>query len=340
MQGHIHKRVRVDKSGKERVTWYVVLELQRRENGSRQQKWHGGFRTKKEAEAVRARLVNEFNTGLYIPPSDATLRDWAASDWLPTIRGQIKASTFDSYTRNMNLHVLPALGGAKLKNICAPHLDRLYATLGDSGSCSQRALSPKTIRYIHTIIHKCLSDAVRAGLLGTNPAERARPPKLRNSSREIRAWTAPQLRTFLHLAAKDRLYAAFHLAALTGMRRGEVLGLMWKDVDFQSARLSVRRGLISVGYRVTLSSPKTHQARVIDLDAETLQVLRNRQELQAREQDRWGHDYESSDYVFTREDGSHVHPESLSDRFEVLQKESDLPKIRLHDLRHTHASIA
>lgn len=341
MQGHIHKRVRTDKSGKQSINWYVVIEIDRGTDGSRRQKWHGGYRTRREAEAARARLVNEVNTGLYIPPTGSSFRDWVEDNWLSTIRSQLKPSTWDSYSRNMKLHILPIIGGVKLKSLTPSHLDKLYADLAKSGSENKRGLAPKTIRYIHTTIHKALSDAVRAGLIGLNPAERANPPRVRAHAIELNAWTAEQLGQFIQSAEDDRFYVAIRLAAMTGMRRDEILGLMWKDIDFDHSRLSVRRNLVSVAYQLSISTPKTHQARVIDLDIETVELLRKHRVAQGNEASYWGEGYERSEYVFTREDGSHIHPEALSDRFESLERKCPgLPVIRFHDLRHTHASIA
>lgn len=153
-------------------------------------------------------------------------------------------------------------------------------------------------------------------------------------------WEPEELREFLRLVDGHRLETAWHLAAMTGMRRGEILGLGWKDVDFAAERISVRQALVSVGYEVLRSSPKNHQARVIDLDRGTIEQLRAHQCRQAAERKEWANDYEDSDLVFCREDGSPLHPHSLSQAFERLVKKSGLPRIRLHDLRHTHATIA
>jgi integrase len=127
---------------------------------------------------------------------------------------------------------------------------------------------------------------------------------------------------------------------MTGMRRGEVLGLRWSDIDFEMNRLSVRNTLVSVNYRLVESIPKTHKARVIDLDADTLQSLREHKVRQLDEHKEWGEDYEENNLVFPRENGSPLHPDGYTQRFELEVKHSGLRRIRLHDLRHTHATIA
>lgn len=342
MQGHIHKRVRSTKDGKQVTAWYVVVDLNRGPDGRRRQKWHGGFRTRREAEVAKAKLVNEVHGGTYIEAGKSTLTDWVESSWLETMRSQVKASTWDSYMRNLRLHVLPRIGHRTLAQVSPTVLNGLYTELMESGRRNGNGgLSAKTVRYVHATVHKVLGDAVDAGLLQANPANRARPPKPRAAGQaEMRCWDAEQLAGFLVHVEGHRLQTAFHLAAMTGMRRGEVLGLRWGDVSFQTQRVSVRHTIISVAYKVRESTPKTHQARVIDLDTATVDLLRRHAIRQETERLAWGPGYQENDLVFRREDGSPMHPESFSDAFEAEVARSGLPRIRLHDLRHGHATIA
>ena len=342
MQGHIRKRLHTTKTGRETTTWYVVIDLPRDSDGKRRQKWHGGFGTRREAEAAKAKIVHEFNLGTYVEPSSATLSDWVHLHWLPSIESRVKPSTFDSYKRNLELHVLPRLGSRQLRQVTASMLNRLYADLLSDGHLRKPGgLSAKTVRYIHTILHKVLADAVDSELIAVNVAERSKPPRPRSRpATEIGFWTAAELGVFLKLVRGHRLEAAWNLAAMTGMRRGEVLGLRWKDIDFDAARISVRQTLVSVSYRVIVSTPKNHRARVIDLDPDTNQLLKTHRAAQRIEREEWGADYQDSDLVFCMEDGTWLHPDSFSQAFGRLVAKTTLPSIRLHDLRHTHATIA
>ena len=121
---------------------------------------------------------------------------------------------------------------------------------------------------------------------------------------------------------------------------GEVLGLRWKDVDFNGARISVRQALVAVAYKIITSTPKNHHARVIDLDEGTVSQLRAHRQRQQIDREEWGTDYQDNDLVFCKEDGSPIHPHTFSQAFERLVAKMDLRTIRLHDLRHTHATIA
>ena len=222
----------------------------------------------------------------------------------------------------------------------APILNTLYADLLAQGN-RRGPLSPKTVNYIHTIVHKALADALDAGVVPANVAERAKPPRPnRRSAREIQCWEPEELARFLDHVRGTRLEAAWRLAAMTGMRRGEVLGLRWRDVDLGAARISVRQAVVSVGYAVLQSTPKSHQARVIDLDSETVELLRAHGRRQQAERDEWGSGYRDNDLVVARENGEPVHPHSFSQAFERLVRHAGLRRIRLHDLRHTHATIA
>lgn len=339
MRGHIHKRQWKGRGGKTQTLWYVVVDVGLRDDGRRKQKWHGGFKTRREAEQELTRLLGSLETQSYVPPQRVTLADFTRSDWLPLMRSQVKVSTWDSYSRNLELHVLPVLGARPLQAMTTGHLNALYQSLLNDGRRNGAGgLSPKTVRYIHTTMSKLLADAVDQGVLTRNVATTAKPPKAgKSGANHLRFWTPEQLNAFLDFVRDDPLYAFWHLATMTGMRRGELLGLRWADLDLDIARLSVRQALISVAYEVSISTPKNHRARVIDLDPETVEVLRRH--ASARAGAAPGAKSRFKDLVFTRPDGDVIHPDRLTQMFDLLVKRSGLPRIRFHDTRHTHATI-
>lgn len=340
MRGHIHKRVRTSATGKETVRWYVVVDVGVGGDGRRKQKWHGGFETRREAEVARATIVNDLHRGGYVAPDRLTLSAWVTESWLPLTRTRVKASTYQSYESNMITHVLPALGARSLQQLTAPMLNTLYADLLNHGG-ERGPLAAKTVRYIHAIVHKALADAVDAGILGLNVAERAKPPRPnRGPTQVIECWEPSELAAFLESVKGDRLEAAWRLAAMTGMRRGEVLGLRWRDIDFDQSRLAVRNAIVSVAYEILESSPKSHQARTVDLDPQTAALLLRHREHQATERAARAGGYDDRGLVICAEDGKPVHPQSFSQAFERAVVRVNLRRIRLHDLRHTHATIA
>jgi integrase len=188
---------------------------------------------------------------------------------------------------------------------------------------------------------RALDDAVGWSMLTRNPAASANPPKKAPAGRKT-TWTADELRRFLDHVRADRLYAAYLLSALTGMRRGEVLGLGWSSVDLDSAKLTVERSLVLVDYVPTLAAPKTaHGRRVVALDPGTVAALREHRTRQLNDRvalgPAWGNEL---DLVFTRDDGRPLHPQVFSDAFERHAAAAKLPKLSLHSLRHTHATLA
>ncbi|CAN5892328.1 site-specific integrase [soil metagenome] len=316
--------------------WYPRVEMGTNSDGKRVRKWGPRCRTKREASFKLAEMVHQMNEGSYLEPSKQALGDYLNSEWLPAIRSTIKPSTWDSYRRNLTLHVVPKLGAISLSKLQPAHLNDLYASLAEG----ERPLAPKTIRYIHTILHRALKDATRWSKIGRNVAALADPPRPR-APEGFRIWTPVQLRSFLDAVSQDRLYALFFLALTTGLRRGELLGVRWCDLDLDKGRLSIRQTVISIGYEIQYSEPKTARSRrTIALDPASVSALKAHRTRQLEERLAWGSAWEESELVFTREDGRPIHPHSVSGAFERAVKRSGLPPLRFHDLRHTYATLA
>ena len=188
------------------------------------------------------------------------------------------------------------------------------------------------------MLTRALGDAVRLGMLARNPAEHVDRP--RPQEREMLTWTPKQARAFLASVESDRLYALWVLYLTAGLRRGEALGLRWADIDLDARRLAVRRTLVAVGYKVEWSQPKTERSRrVVALDPDTILVLKAHRKAQLEERLAIGADYEDDDLVFCTVAGAPLHPQYVSKTFERLAEAGSLPVIRLHDLRHTSATL-
>ena len=189
----------------------------------------------------------------------------------------MRESTASSYRLQIELHIKPALGTIPLQQLQPQDLDRFYDDELDHGRRDGKpgGSSPKSVRYLHTTIHKALKDAVRKNLVSRNVADAADPPHIPTpGERELSVWTAAELRQFLEAMSDHWLSAAFVLAATTGMRRGEVLGLRWSDVDLTAGRLNIRQTVLSVGGKVRFSQPKTARGRrTIALDETTIGAL-------------------------------------------------------------------
>ncbi len=211
----------------------------------------------------------------------------------------------------------------------------------------QGGLSPRTTRFTHTVLRKALADAVRKGLLVANPADRATPPSTKAARPpEMKFWTPEELYAFLaSVDSSDRLYGIWRVLALTGLRRGEAAGLQWQDVDLRGdeqdpGRIRVARQYKPDGKGGFIFGPlKSEQGRrTVNLDPTTVEVLRDHRQRQLEERSQLGLSGRPQ-LVFTSLDGGPIRPDSgISKKFDRLVGETDLPRIRLHDLRHTHCA--
>ncbi|HKY14815.1 MAG TPA: site-specific integrase [Microthrixaceae bacterium] len=322
--------------------YYAVVELERDPfTGKRRRVWHPAGGTKRSAQQLLGQLLKDLDSNTYLEPEAVTVGTYLVDEWLVSAKNELRFATYDSYRRNIENHVVPHVGAVRLQALRPIDLTRYYSTLLESGRRDGRGgLSAKTVRNIHQTLRKAFDDAVRLHYLRSNPAVGAKPPKPSGGSNSIRYWTASELRMFLSRNSDHRLASLWNLAASTGMRRGELLGLRWRDVDLDARRLSIRQTIISVGYEVIRSEPKTAKgARTIDLDARTVQMLRAHRAEQLLEQRILEVPRGVDGLVFCREDGHPYHPEFIRQSFERRVRSSPVTRIRFHDLRHTHATL-
>lgn len=251
-------------------------------------------------------------------------------------------ATYARYVTSVEHYLLPHLGHVQLRQLHADQLASLYRRLGLTGSRRGGPLAAKTILNLHQLLRSALDTAVERELILHNPAVGLRPPdprKLPSPRRRAASWTADELATFLESVRSNRHWMLFRLAAATGMRRGELLGLRWSDVHLDTGRLEVTQALGAVGYQTSFSRLKTKTSRrCITLDATTVAHLARWQTEQADWLATQGRT-NSLGLVFTGSDGGVLHPHLASQAFARAHRDLGVTPIRLHDLRHTHASL-
>jgi integrase len=332
--------------------WVTRVYLGRDPKTGKPKRTFATFRTRREAKQAEADVRMRLHKGTFVPASQKTVAVYLR-EWLAAARIDLRPASLPGYQISVDKHLIPRLGALRLQQLKPHHLTATYAELLEHGRCDGRGgLSVRTVRLTHTIMRKALADAVSSRELEWNPAVAAKPPKARTADEAARKtrqyWNSGQLRTFLDSLRDHQFGAAFHLAATTGMRRGELLGLRWRDVDLDSGRLVVEQTLVMPKtlidgvwkYQLVFSEPKTKTSRrSIDLDHETVTVLRHHRTRQLKDRLLLGGLQADTDLVFRTLEGGPIMPETFSQAFKRAAKAAGLTPIRLHDLRHTHVAL-
>lgn len=331
------------------VTWAFVVDAGRKPDGSRRQVKRMGFESRAEAEDALTELIGSINSGTWVPPSRLTVADYLMERWLPRTRTTEK--TRADRELHMRVYVVPRIGGRILEDLTGDDLTYMYDDLAVRGRTRGphpelgMGLSPTTIRRIHTQLHKAFADAIRWGLLDRNPCDRADPPSTSEVKARARAsrqtYTWDQLRRFLEVAEQDRLFAMWHLFVTTGMRRSEMAALLWRNVDLDAGLVSVTRAAVEVGGQVHERelTKSSSSRRAIELDDTDVKILRQHRKRQLEEQLAVLGEWRDPERVFTSPVGGRLYPPDITRAFHELTEAAGLPRIRLHDVRHTFATL-
>lgn len=324
--------------------WAYVVETT--QAGRRVQASKSGFASAREASKARAVALAELEANP-VARRGQTVGD-ALSTWLERKRksGSIRPSTLVAYGRHVDSYLRPILGAVKLSELNVRHLDHLQ----DELQRLRPSMSNATRARVHATLRSFVRDAYRRGEITNDPTRRAEPIKV--SRPRVKVWQAAQFGRFLDWAEQrdERLAPVVALAAMSGLRRGELCGLRWIDVDLERGRLVVAQQAVQVGRTVVVSAPKTAagEQRVVDLDAGTIDMLRAWRTRQDAERSDWGTAWNDFGLVFSWQDGRPLSPEDLTRRFPKLIRAFNddpdrdgaiLPACRFHDLRHLQASL-
>lgn len=323
MRGHIRQRAK--------GSWSLVVDVGRDPStGKRRQVWKTFHGTKKQAEAELARLVSAIETGTDLEPQSTTVAIFL-DRWLKATKSRVAPRTYDRYSEIVRLHVLPSLGRVQLGKLRPLQLEDLYQRLETKG------LSRQTILHVHRVLFNALRQAVRWQLVTRNVAEAVTPP--RPIRRHVAPFTSSHAEAVLSAASETDLAPTVALALGTGMRRGEVLGLRWSDVDLTRGEARITQTLQATTDGVCFVPPKTHRsARTIALPPFVLDALKQQRSRQGARRLAAGAAWQDLDLVVDRGDGAPLPPWALSQRFRSLMKRSGID-LSFHGLRHAHASL-
>jgi len=327
-QGSIRKHER--ESG---VRYEVVVDLGfDSETGKRRQR-SKSFKTKKEAQAALTQWLSDIDRGVVVDRSRQTVAQMMAY-WLETYaRPTVRPTTYQCYEQTIRTHIVPALGTVPVQKLTPTHLETFYAEERAAG-CGER-----TLEVCHLRLSQALDQALRQGLVARNVTRVVTAP--RSHPEEMKTWTAVEAQQFLEVASQS-VYGPIWLVSLfTGMRRGELLGLRWQDVDWERSVLSVRQGVSLLNGTPEEGGLKSKSARrEVPIEPEVVAALREHRAKQNERRLALGATWQDHDLILASAVGTPINPNNLYRDYNRLVALAGVDRIRIHDQRHTHVTLA
>jgi len=325
MRGHIVKR------GKSSYTVVLNMGIDPT-SGKRKQQWVSVKGNKKDAEKRLSEMLHQIDTGSFMRPGKTTVADFLER-WIEDHQRNLSPRAAERYGRIVRTHLVPNFGNITLTQLKPEHLQKVYAAMQKQG------LSPRTVRYHHAVMHVALKTALKWGLIVRNPADAVDPPKIHRN--DMQTWDEQEINQFLEGAKETPYYTLFYTVLFTGMRRSELLGLKWSDVDLIQPQVSVSRSLhqLTDGSFVFTEPKSAKSRRNIALTPSNALLLKEHQEKQRLDRAMLGMGWSNDDLVFGTLDGKPRIPDTITKVWERLAAHAGVKVIRFHDARHTHASL-
>jgi integrase len=293
----------------------------------------------RDADEFMAKLAHQVRTGSTIDDKKLTVTSYLKS-WLRDVASQLAATTYQRYAQIVNLRAIPEIGHVPLSKVQPVHIQALYTKWSAKRLDKRKGeLSARSVLHHHRVLRNAFQQAVRLQLIHRNPFDAVKPPKCVPS--KIAILDESEAAKLLQTAKESPIYVAVNIALLTGLRRGEILALRWSDIDWQRRLISVRQAIVQTKDGLKFKEPKTRTSkRTVSIGQTLIEVLKKHRTQQGRNRWKFKDDYAPFDLVVAEDDGNPIIPQRLSDRFRSLVIAAGVTKVRLHDLRHSHASHA
>jgi integrase len=289
-------------------------------------------KTRAEAAEKLTRAMADRDGGITYDAGKLTLGDYLGRWLTDSVKDTVRQRTYERYESIVRVHLVPAIGSVKLKNLTPAHVRSLCRSKLDEG------LAPRTVQYAYRTLSKALKQAANDGLIPRNVAASVKPPQPRSD--EIRPLDREQARSFLAAVSGERLEALYVVAITAGLRQGELLGLKWEDVDLDAGKLQVRRTLSEARIGRIFEAPKSGKGRGIRLTKNATEALRGHRKAQLEEKLRLGTLWQENSLVFPSQVGTPLGGRNLIRHFKRMLEHTGLyPTFRFQDLRHTCATL-
>lgn len=324
---------------KEKQSWKIRVELPKDTlTGKRKQKCYTFYGSRKEAEKFLTEKLRELDTGLLIDTKKMKFGEYL-DYWKDKTFSNLEITTKEGYIQKIEKHIKPYLSNIFIENLKPLHLQNFYEEKLQNGKLDGKGgLSARTVLALHRIIHSALEQAVKWQLVIRNVAECVEPPKAKKY--EAKFLTDKQTEELIQKAKNTDIYIPIMLAIYTGARRGEILGLNWNNVDLEKGIIKIVDNLCATKNGLIIKQPKTNNGiRTIAISKSLIIILKNHKVNQMKNKIRLGEQYKDNNMVCCYEDGHLFNPKRFSAKFNELLQKNDLPIIRFHDLRHSHASL-
>jgi integrase len=327
MKGHIRER--------SPGHWAIVIDS-RDAAGARKRRWHSFVGTKRQAQVECARLISELQKGTHIDTTRMTVAAFLER-WLEHMQGQVSPRSLERYTELCGKNLAPLLGALSLAKLQPAHISQAYAKALTSGRRDGKGgLSARTVTHMHRVLREALQQGVRWQMLARNPADAVKPPKVERQQMSVLDTDATA--ELIEAARPYRIFVPILLGVLCGLRRGEIAALRWRSVDLDAGQLAVVASIEETKHGCREKETKSGRARNVALPAMLVEELRRHRVKQAQELLQVGVGLTGDSYVVAQADGSPLQPNSLTHAFADFIAERGLRRIRLHDLRHSHAT--
>lgn len=319
-------------------TYSIVFMMEDSKTGNRKQKWIGGYKTKKEAEKALSEAIYKSENGSFINPESITVSEYLL-DWLKVYaEPNLSITTIDGYCVNIKNHINPYIGNIPIQKLRPINIQELYNQLKLNGrSDGKGGLSGKSILYVHRVLREGLEHAVRNQLLSRNPASDVKPPTIEKYTAEV--FNSEEVCMLLETIKNTEYELPIALSAILGLRRGEVLGLKWSNVNLDEQNLNINNQIIPTSKGIINKKPKSKDSiRTIPIPSIIISMIKKQQRQQRENKLRFGAGYKDNNLLCCKIDGSPFSPTYFTKVFSNILSEKGFKHIRFHDLRHSAAT--